>query len=232
MNTKRISAAVVVATILNINISGANASNESEQNPVSSTSIKVDGIVVDTNDPAWDEYQWQRSHGGAPLRYWNEVAKCETRRDWKDHGTFSGGLGIYTKKSFNKRGMGTWERWGGEQFAKRPKGATILQQVVVANRIAMFGWKATYRQWNGKYQRVIQANYYKKPTGFNGWGCIKMYRSGPSKKDRWLNPSKWERNRVEYWRNDTPPYKTHVIKLRSLGVPRYAYGRFPASWLK
>lgn len=232
MNTKLITAAVITAAILNINTNNATASSSEEENPVKPSSILIDGVKIDPNDPAWPEYEWQRKHGGATIKYWNDVALCETRRDWKDHGHYSGGLGIFTAKYFNKRGMGTWERWGGEQFAQRPKGATPLQQIVVANRIAMFGWKATYRQWNGKHQRVVQAQYYKKPVGFNGWGCIKMHRTNKSGGKGWLNPSRWEANRVEYWRNDVPPYMTHEIKLRSLGVPRYAYERFPASYLK
>ena len=43
-------------------------------------------------------------------RYWDKVAWCETRRNWKDKGRYAGGLGIY---------INTWNGFGGEEFASK-----------------------------------------------------------------------------------------------------------------
>lgn len=192
-------------------------------------SVVIDGIKIAVNDPAWDEYNWQLANGAPGVVYWNRVAKCETRRDWKDHGTWAGGLGIFTAKRFSQPGSGTWERWGGEQFGLRPQDATPLQQMVVANRIAMFGWKVTYRDWNGYYERVVQKVQYKKPAGFNGWGCIKTHRNG-KKKGQWhinLNPRRFENARKRYWSTGQPPYMTHQLVLHKMNIPKWAYNKYP-----
>lgn len=126
----------------------------------------ADRIPVVTFDKALLELQRQlRDKRTPPLEYWLQVAVCESSLDgttarWNDGGTWSGGLGIY---------IGTWVRWGGREFAKKPQYATPVQQIVVANRIAVHGYYYGY--------------YAKKPVGFNGWGCIKNRKS--------LDPKKW-----------------------------------------
>lgn len=228
-------AVVITAFVLTTGSATVNAEDGTTSASVDSANIvKIDGVLVDLNDPVWDEYNWQIANGGAPIEYWAKVAKCETRSDWQDHGFYGGGLGIFTAKRFNEKGMGTWERWGGEQFAIHPRFASPLQQIVVANRIAVFGWKATYRAWGRISERVIQKDYYKKPAGFNGWGCIKEYRVKKFGKKGWLNPSKWENRRKQYWNNNPVPYKTHVVvlKRKQMGIPKWAYNKYPPSRLK
>ena len=69
---------------------------------------------------------------------WDEIARCETGGNWSMVGpTFSGGLGIYN---------GTWDAFGGQQFASNPGFASRDQQIIVAER--------------------IRARY-----GFGAWGC-------------------------------------------------------------
>jgi uncharacterized protein YabE (DUF348 family) len=76
---------------------------------------------------------------------WDEIAKCETGGNWSMVGkTYSGGLGIYN---------GTWNAFGGQQFASNPGLATREQQIVVAER--------------------IRARY-----GFGAWGCGKKLGFG------------------------------------------------------
>lgn len=117
-------------------------------------------------DPALVELRQQMSiKGTPPLEYWALVAQCESSLDgtsirWDDGGRWAGGLGIY---------IGTWVRWGGREFASRPNLATPVEQIVVANRIAVHGYYYGY--------------YAKKPVGFNGWGCIRKRKS--------LDPRKW-----------------------------------------
>jgi len=130
---------------------------------------------------------------GVTYQYWDKVAYCETRNDanptgnWKNGGRFAGGLGIMTNGTFANGAlggqMGTWERWGGEEFAPRPDEAPKLEQVVVANRIAITGWEAVVtRPADFAKQKGVPRQYVwsREGIGYNGWGCVKG-TVGPSK---------------------------------------------------
>lgn len=99
----------------------------------------------------------------APDRYWDKVAQCETEGDWKNAGRWSGGLGIY---------VDTWVGYGGLQFAPSPPQATREEQIVIANRISMFGFQTRnlFMTWE---DRENNRPFFRPPVGFNGWGCIK-----------------------------------------------------------
>lgn len=76
---------------------------------------------------------------GIPDAYWDRMAQCETAGDWSMVGSrYSGGLGFYN---------GTWDAFGGREFAARAGQATREQQIVVANRVA-------------------------NDVGLSGWGCL------------------------------------------------------------
>lgn len=82
--------------------------------------------------------------------YWDAMARCETGGDWGMTGSrYSGGVGFYN---------GTWDAWGGREFAPLAGQATREEQIVVANRIATQGWT---RPGGG----------YVAPVGYSGWGC-------------------------------------------------------------
>ena len=69
---------------------------------------------------------------------WDGIARCETAGNWQMRGSsFSGGLGFYN---------GTWNSFGGRQFAPNAGMASREQQIVVAERV---------------YARF----------GLSGWGC-------------------------------------------------------------
>ena len=123
----------------------------------------------------------------APIEFWEELAVCETRSDWQNTGMYAGGLGIYTKGKFPDSDMGTWERCGGEEFAPSPDKATKEQQIIVANRISVEGWKTTvYRDPAKAKRQGVPAVYVwdKKPTGFGGWGCYKSKSTGLYRMDK------------------------------------------------
>ena len=129
-------------------------------------------------EPARLELVNQMTKPGVPgLDYWLKVAICESGLPgkpfprWDDGGRYAGGLGIMTSGKYGDSAMGTWERWGGEEFASRPDKATPAEQLVVANRIAVLGWE----QPNGKI---------KNPVGFKGWGCIRNTIGLPKGKKR------------------------------------------------
>jgi resuscitation-promoting factor RpfB len=71
---------------------------------------------------------------------WDNIARCETGGNWAMQGPqFSGGVGFYN---------GTWNAFGGQQFAPNAGLATREQQIIVAERI-------------------------RKRYGFTAWGCGK-----------------------------------------------------------
>jgi hypothetical protein len=124
-------------------------------------------------------YVQQKDRRTPPLAYWAAVSICEVNGNWQDRGTWAGGLGIYTKGRFRDSNMGTWERFGGEQFASHPAKATIIEQVVVANRIAVFGWSTLVKRKDGSLY------VWDRPAvGLNGWGCIKNQKHLDIK--RWM----------------------------------------------
>lgn len=96
--------------------------------------------------------------------YWDKVAKCETRNNWKNTGNWAGGLGIARI---------TWKRFGGTEFARRPELATKEEQIIIANRISVLGYqtKDSYLTWE---DRVHNRPHFRRPVGFFGWGCIKQ----------------------------------------------------------
>lgn len=105
--------------------------------------------------------------------FWDELARCETASNWQDTGRYAGGLGIYTTGEFPNGG--TWERWGGEEFAPTPQEATREEQIIVANRIAILGYKATVTrspETIARYGVPATYEYVKNPVGFGGWGAL------------------------------------------------------------
>ncbi len=108
----------------------------------------------------------------ATTKFWEEVAVCETNSNWQDGGKWSGGLGIY---------QGTWENWGGEEFAPTPPKATKEEQIIVANRVSTQGYK-TIRHRDPKWAKIhgVPVSYVweKEAVGFGGWGCYKSKSTG------------------------------------------------------
>jgi hypothetical protein len=77
--------------------------------------------------------------------------------------------------------MGTWERFGGEQFAPSPDKATREQQIIIANRISVEGYKqVVHRDPDWARRKGVPVTYLwnQKPSGFGGWGCYKSKSTG------------------------------------------------------
>jgi hypothetical protein len=100
---------------------------------------------------------------GPSIKYWKKVAKCETDGNWQDKGNFGGGLGIAAS---------TWSGYGGKEFASHPAKATMLEQIIVANRISTFGYQ-TKNEFMTVEDRTNNTPFFRSAVGFNGWGCIK-----------------------------------------------------------
>ena len=119
--------------------------------------------------------------GTMPPAYWWDVAQCETRRNWQDGGKWGGGLGIATT---------TWRNYGGREFARHPARATIAQQMIVANRVAVLGYQ-TKNTYMTLEDRVNKKPFFRPRAGFFGWGCIKN--------NRYLHPQNWRDNNRRHW---------------------------------
>jgi uncharacterized protein YabE (DUF348 family) len=72
---------------------------------------------------------------------WDRIAECETAGNWGMQGpTYSGGLGFYN---------GTWDQFGGRDFAPNAGLATREEQIRVAENV-------------------------RASVGISGWGCARM----------------------------------------------------------
>jgi uncharacterized protein YabE (DUF348 family) len=72
---------------------------------------------------------------------WDKIAQCETGGNWGMVGPeFSGGLGFYN---------GTWDQFGGHDFATNAGYATREEQIIVAERV-------------------------RAAVGITGWGCARV----------------------------------------------------------
>ena len=91
-----------------------------------------------------EQAAWEQAHAQAALVAtagrtgvnWDGIAACETQGNWQMQGPrFSGGVGFYN---------GTWNAFGGRQFAPNAGLATREQQIVVAERVydefGLSGW--------------------------------------------------------------------------------------------
>ena len=82
----------------------------------------------------------REASSGIPDSFWDRMAQCETGGNWSMVGSrYSGGVGFYN---------GTWDAFGGREFAARAGQATRAQQIIVANRVA-------------------------NDVGLSGWGCLR-----------------------------------------------------------
>lgn len=138
--------------------------NKQENTNASRTTALPTTTTTTTTEPfrispegEWD-WQWLSTLEEPPVSYWHQVAQCETESNWGDLGTYAGGLGI---------ALPTWNGYGGEEFARKQYKATIEEQIIVANRIALHGYRNSKGEGN-------------QPVGFNGWGCIRN--------NDWLKP--------------------------------------------
>lgn len=121
----------------------------------------IGGLVKGkARDKAQDEWNWQQQNGGFTEEYLKTIALSESSRgdnygklpewftrvfvkerkddpktkkvnEYRPAGWMAGGLRTNDK---------TWIAYGGKQFAPTADEASILQQMVVKNRIAIFGW--------------------------------------------------------------------------------------------
>ena len=138
---------------------------------VTTVSAGVDGVTAQDVVPSHVNLPYTVKPK-ATNKFWDAVAQCETAGNWQDGGKWSGGLGIY---------QGTWENYGGEEFAPSPGKATKEEQIIVAHRISTQGYKTVRHRdpdWAKRNGVPVSFVWDKKPVGFGGWGCYKSKSTG------------------------------------------------------
>jgi hypothetical protein len=104
-----------------------------------------------------------RSKKGGSVKFWEAVSWCETNHNWDDGGYFSGGLGM---------AQSVWEGYGGRQFASRPPKATKQEQIIVANRMAFFGYQ-TKNVFKTLDDKINNKPFFRPAVGWrnsSNWG--------------------------------------------------------------
>jgi hypothetical protein len=145
-------AGVIPATSVSASVPDVGGVSESSSEPRSTT--------LPSTPTKWKTVTFKM---GPTIKYWQKVAQCETGGDWQDKGNWGGGLGI---------AQSAWNAYGGTEFAKHPSEATVLEQIVIANRIAVFGFQ-TKRTFVNLTDKEANKPFFRHPVGFTGWGCIK-----------------------------------------------------------
>lgn len=100
--------------------------------------------------------------------FWDRLAWCETNSNWQNGGNWAGGLGI---------ARSTWKGFGGYEFARTPDKATREEQIIVANRIAIYGYQT--KSFRTQADKEQNRPFFRSPVGFNGWGALRCAGGTP-----------------------------------------------------
>jgi hypothetical protein len=111
--------------------------------------------------------QQLKSKKGGSIAFWEAVSWCETNHKWDDGGYYAGGLGI---------AQSAWQGFGGRQFSRSPKNATKQEQIIVANRIAFFGFQ-TKNEFRTLQDKQNNTPFFRPAIGWrssSNWGkdCV------------------------------------------------------------
>lgn len=155
---------------------------EASTTTVQNSEIRVMGASINTIHPEL-KAQLKTKKAGS-VKFWEAVAWCETNHDWSNGGYYAGGLGI---------AKSTWAGYGGRQFAPTAKTATKEEQIIVANRIAFFGFQ-TKRQFITLEDRENNKPFFRPAQGWRnmrkwGKGCVNWRTRKPSR-DRYTEDGK------------------------------------------
>jgi hypothetical protein len=185
-----------------------------------STSVPVQTTVhVMTINSTHPELAAQlKTRKAGSIRFWEAVSWCETNHNWNNGGYFSGGLGM---------AQSVWINYGGKQFGSRPSRATKQEQIVIANRVAFFGFqtKNIFRTLDDK---ANNKPFFRPAVGWRsmknwGRGCINWQTRKPLR-DRYT-----EAGMVE-WLKTRPGYKATSGKVSSQSLRSVAEVKSCPQW--
>lgn len=132
-----------------------------------------------------------RTKRAGSVKFWEAVSWCETNHNWNDGGYYAGGLGI---------AKSAWEGYGGRQFAPTAKTATKEEQIIVANRIAFFGFQ-TKSQYQTLDDKENNRPFFRPAQGWRnmtkwGRGCVNWRTRKPAR-DRYTEAgmAEWKASR-------------------------------------
>lgn len=179
---------LVATLVLPIGLHAESAHAEQEVTPVTIT----DTVRVQNISEVHPELKAQlKSKRGGSIKFWEAVAWCETNHDWDDHGYYAGGLGIAKI---------TWVNFGGREFAPTAKTATKEEQIIVANRIAFFGFQ-TKNQFRTLEDKQNNKPFFRPAVGWKsmtkwGRGCAN-WRTRKPLRDRYTEAgmAEWKKTR-------------------------------------
>jgi hypothetical protein len=155
----------MLAVVVGAEASAATAPSETMETTTTTTSTNTTTTTTTLPPKVYTPFDpvWLATLKKPKDSYWDKVAQCETRQNWQNKGQWAGGLGIYVR---------TWKNFGGHEFANHPSKATREEQIVIANRIALYGWQtSSYLTYEDK---INDRPFFRNPVGFYGWGCIKQ----------------------------------------------------------
>jgi hypothetical protein len=157
----------------------------------STNQFRISPVIESTDTMHPELAQQLKSRKGGSIRFWEAVAWCETNHDWDDHGHFAGGLGM---------AKSVWVNYGGRQFASTPQKATKQQQIIIANRVAFFGFQ-TKNIYRTLEDRQNNKPYFRPAVGWKrlknwGRGCVNWETRKPSR-DRYTEQgmAEWKKSR-------------------------------------
>lgn len=182
----------LVAT-LSLSALGLNVNSTTSAEEVTTTTALV-STTVRKASALHPELEMQlRSRKGGSVKFWESVSWCETNHKWNDGGYYSGGLGM---------AQSVWVNYGGKQFAPRPSRATKEQQIIVANRVAFFGFQ-TKRVYATLDDKLNNKPYFRPAVGWKnmtkwGKGCANWRTRKPAR-ERYTEAGmiEWKRSRGE-----------------------------------
>lgn len=151
-----------------------NTSSSSTAAPASPASAKVKAMSYADMHP--ELVTQLRSKKAGSIAFWEAVSWCETNHKWNDGGYFSGGLGM---------AQSVWEGYGGRQFASRPSKATKEEQIIVANRMAFFGYQ-TRNIFKTLDDKLNNKPFFRPAVGWrssSNWGkhCVNWKTRKPAR---------------------------------------------------
>jgi hypothetical protein len=185
-----------------------------------STSVPVQTTVhVMTINSTHPELAAQlKTRKAGSIRFWEAVSWCETNHNWNNGGYFSGGLGM---------AQSVWINYGGKQFGSRPSRATKQEQIVIANRVAFFGFQ-TKNIFMNLDDKANNKPFFRPAVGWRslknwGRGCINWQTRKPLR-DRYT-----EAGMVE-WLKTRPGYKATSGKVSSQSLRSVAEVKSCPQW--
>ena len=147
-----------------------------------------------------------KSKKGGSIRFWEAVSWCETNHNWNNGGYFAGGLGM---------AQSVWINYGGKQFASRSSRATKQEQIIVANRVAFFGFQ-TKNTFMNLDDKANNKPFFRPAVGWKsmtkwGRGCADWKTRKPAR-DRYTEAGMAE------WLKTRPGYKAPSGKVSSQSI--------------